>query len=111
MLALFSLNSNDMRKEHWKKMLKFCLPVADKTTVPSEFNSIKAIKAKFGEFPLLCGKNWDVLCDELLDIAKTNMLKMESENSADFDMDLLSLNGLSDDKSDNEMMTYKEGSV
>ena len=55
-LALFRLNSNDMRKEHWKTLLKFCLPAADKTTVPSKFNRIKAIKAKIGEFPQFCGK-------------------------------------------------------
>jgi len=36
---------------------------------------------------------------------------LESENLADCDMDLLALNGLSDGESDDEMTSYKEGSV
>ena len=78
---------------------------------PGFYTNIMILYIKRNYLIPLCKFLNHVLCDQLLDLAKNNILKIELENLADFDMVLLALNGNNDDESDDEMMSYKEGSI
>ena len=69
---IYKADPKNLKKDYWKDIIKFILPILDHNTAPSKLQSIKKIKEKLDSCQEEHGEHWVAKMERELGLAQKN---------------------------------------